>query len=320
MEIYILGIVFSEKSIRRAENRVFMKLTNYIEVDLDHYKLMNSDLKGFPDEHLLLHYAKHGYREGRVSSKYSSRENLLSSLENKKILEIGPFCSPLLTGKNVKYFDVLNKEQLLARAKKLGLSSHKVPEIDYVEPNGNISVIKDRFDGLVSSHNIEHQPDLINHLKDAAKLLKKGGVYNLIIPHSKYCFDASLPLTKISEIFNAYYEKRNVHSVGSVIEHRALTTHNDTKEHWKNTKSLHQSSYESHILNNGLDFAKIKQALSEYEKSKGEYIDVHAWQFTPVSFSAIIKCLIDLKIIPYSAIRVFGPVKDRNEFIAIIKK
>ena len=209
-------------------------ISRTISFDVEFYKENHADLKGLSNKSLSLHYCTHGYIEGRLAAKYCTREELIRSLEGQKILELGPFCSPLLTGTKVKYFDVLNKSQLKKRARELGLSLDRIPEIDYVDPNGNISIIDDKFSNVISSHNLEHHPDLISHLIEVSKLLVDKGQYNLIVPNSKFCFDVNLPVSKISEIFNAFYEKRKVHSIGSVIEHRSLIGHNDTKKHWEN--------------------------------------------------------------------------------------
>ncbi|WP_422133025.1 MULTISPECIES: hypothetical protein [unclassified Endozoicomonas] len=108
------------------------------------------------------------------------------------------------------------------------------------------------------------------------------------------------------------YEKRKIHTVGSVIEHLAMTTHNDPVEHWRGVQKTTDYQW--------VDSIRIKDAIDKYEKSNGDYIDVHAWQFTPISFFNIIKSLIDLDFIGFSNIYVSGQVKNRFEFTAIIEK
>ena len=103
---------------------------------------------------------------------------------DKTVLEIGPFHSPLfVSGENVKYFDVLDSEGL----RKWGSNSplHTAegvpPKIHYVSENGNLKIIKEeKFDYVFSSHNIEHQLDLILHLNDVYDLLKTNGKYLLM--------------------------------------------------------------------------------------------------------------------------------------------
>ncbi len=90
---------------------------------------------------------------------------------NISILEIGPFYSPICIGNKVKYFDILNKESLIKRARRIDekISIEKIPYIDYVSPTGDLSIINETFDAIVSSHAVEHQLDLIDHLQTISK-------------------------------------------------------------------------------------------------------------------------------------------------------
>ena len=285
-----------------------MSICKFINLDLNFYRENYTDLRAFSDARLVSHYERNGYREGRLTSAIADRQGFLGIITGNNILEIGPFYNPLIRGRHVKYVDVLATAGLREKAKSIGKNPDHIPHIDYVVPAGNLSVIHDRFDAVCSSHNIEHQPDLIGHLKDVARCLSPGGKYYLIIPNAAYCYDASLPLTKISEIFNAVYERRTVHTIGSVIEHWAMTTHNKTLRHW-------QSKGQGFTP---LDPDKVMAAIREYEQADGGYIDVHAWQFTPLSFSNIMNCLIAMGAVPFRSVTVNGPVYGRNEFTAIL--
>lgn len=293
---------------------IYTDLSNLIEIDFEFYKTHHSDLSNLTEEHLSQHYSAHGYWEGRPASKYCYRDEFIK-FAPKKTLELGPFNSPLIVGGDIKYFDVLSKEELVKRAKEIGISQEKIPHIHYVSDSGDLGVIDEKFNAIISSHNIEHQPDLITHFKNVAKILNDDGKYYLIVPHSNYCFDAALPESKISDIFNAYYERRTLHTIGSVIEHFGMTIHNNTQKHWDDTQQIKDKS-KVRILNP----AQISSALKTYNANIGTYIDVHAWQFTPISFSNILNCLIEMREIPFSKVRVFGQIKGSNEFTAIIEK
>lgn len=282
-----------------------------IDLDVDFYKSKYPDLSALDDEQARRHYFEFGYKEGRESNRYCLRDSFVRLFAEKKILEIGPFANPLLRHSGVRYCDVLSAEELRRRALSVGLNPADVPHIDYVLRDCGLESISDRFDVLVSSHNIEHQPDLISHLNDAAKLLDDGGVYALIIPNARYCFDAGLPLSKISEVLNAFYEKRKIHSVGAVVEHRALTVHNNAEKHW-----LSEGIHKEYIP---IDSKKVKSALMEFESSSGSYIDVHAWQFDPLSFSDIVNVLIDVGLLRFRGVECAGPVYGRNEFVALLR-
>lgn len=87
------------------------------DFDILIYKNNNPDLFNFTDEQLLNHYAVSGKNEGRICNKITNRHDLIQSIDkNTSCLEIGPFDCPVLIGPNIKYFDVLNKEELIERA------------------------------------------------------------------------------------------------------------------------------------------------------------------------------------------------------------
>src|SRR5579872_180659 len=160
--------------------------------DLVRAKLNALDLKK--------HFEIHGKKEGRISNSIQSRTNFIELIpKDAATLEIGPFYNPVAKGKNVKYFDVLNQSDLTARAKSIGTPYENIPKIDFVDPQGDLSVISEQFDVVVSCHCIEHQPDLIDHLQKVEKLLNPGGFYFIIIPDKRYCFDHFIPETTIAE-------------------------------------------------------------------------------------------------------------------------
>ena len=140
--------------------------------------------------------------------------------------------------------------------------------------------------------------------------MEDDGFYANIIPNSNFCFDASLEVSNIAEVLEAHLEKRTIHKISSVIEHYALTSHNDPQKHWKdNQKRI-----------NELDISKIESVLTEIANNYPKYYDVHAWQFNPISFSIIFNALIKLNKISFSKLKVFGNVFNRFEFIAIFYK
>ncbi|WP_422133026.1 hypothetical protein [Endozoicomonas sp. ALD040] len=174
-----------------------------IDLDVGFYRKKYDDLNHFNDRKLARHYSQYGYYEGRECNPYCLREKLTVLCNDKRVLEIGPFTTPQLKGDTVSYADVLNTDDLIKRARDIGFSTQDIPIIDYVIDNLSLSKIATRFECVFSSHNIEHQPDLISHLQEVYNLLSDKGRYYLVVPHCSFCFDATLPPTKISEIFNA---------------------------------------------------------------------------------------------------------------------
>lgn len=227
-----------------------------------------------------------------------------------KILEIGPLNRPLVTGSQVEYFDILPTSKLKEKAQGEGLDPTTVPNINYSHPNGNLSSIEGQFDSIVSSHCIEHQPDLIGHLKAVSNLLNKNGKYYLIIPDQNFCFDHFLPPSKITAIVEAYEEKRQTPKRLNIIEHLALTTHNDSFRHWKGDHG------------SGMDdvLKRWESAEAVVKNSKGAYLDVHCWQFDPKSFARLINQLKHLGLISFNCIQIVPTEKNDIEFFAVLEK
>lgn len=273
------------------------------EYDEKIYRIYD-DLKHFDSVKLFEHFCIHGKKEGRLSN-IMSRE-YLKIFDVKKCLEIGPFDNPFFRGENIKYFDVLNKDDLIKRA--IEHNRHgDVPFIHYVSSTGDLTVVNEKFDTVFSSHCIEHQPDFIEHLIKVGDILNEGGKYIIICPDKRYCFDHFIPETYISEIIVAHEERRTKHTLKAVIEHLSLITHNDAYQHW--------------IGNHGsinYDHEKVKDIIKKYYES--DYIDVHGLQFTPDSFKNIITFLSDNQIIPFRIYRCYHTKYAEFEFICILEK
>ena len=241
---------------------------------------------------------------------YFWRKPFVASIpKDVSILEIGPFYNPVCVGDSVKYFDILSKENLIKRAKQIdeNINSERIPYIEYVSPTGDLSIINETFDAIVSCHAIEHQLDLIDHLQKTSKLLKAGGKYYVIAPDKRYCFDHFMNESTIADVINAHVVKPTKTSVRSVIEHRALSTHNNAFKHWMGI----------HKLKNDIS-SKIKNALTEYMVS--DYVDVHSWYFTPKSFSNNIKLLHQLGYIDFTIDKLYPTSPGSLEFYAVLQK
>lgn len=260
----------------------------------------------FLDDSRLRHMAlKNGWITNRVRNR---NEFIRLFADIRPALEIGSFDRCLLEQRDVRHFDVLDQAQLQARAKALKRKPEAVPFIDYVSPHGSLAGIDARFELVISSHSIEHVPDLITHLSEIRNVLTPTGFYALIMPDCRYCFDHFLAPSTVADVVQANIERRKVHRLASVIEHRALTTHNRSKDHWGGVHGEEHNSNPTRLL----------KAIAEWRKADGGYIDVHAWQFTPDSFRTLISTLFNAGLIRMRVERVYPPTWGANEFMAIL--
>lgn len=236
---------------------------------------------------------------------------LLQQESHSSILEIGPLNRPLVSTLKTKYFDLHPTEELQKKAQSEGLDPETVPNIDYSDPQGNLGVVTEKFDNIVSAHCIEHQPDLIAHFIQCSKMLSgPNSRYWLVVPDKRYCFDALIPESTIIDIIKAHEEKLTKPTIYKVIEHRALTTHNDPVLHWQN----------NHGVQNLDILARFNAAKSEFENARGRYIDVHCWQFTPDSLSIIIDALFKLGLIDFEVEKIWETRENDLEFFLVLRK
>jgi hypothetical protein len=271
---------------------------------------MNKDLANRTDEQLVEHYRIHGRAEGRIANELMNRNQFASLITSEiKALEIGPFTTPLLHGDNIQYCDILNTEELKKRAKNIGLCPDTIPYIHHVVGVLGLDEFVGEYD-VLSSHCVEHQPDLISHFQQVERKLKNGGHYLLLIPDKRYCFDRYIPLTTIAEVIQAHEDKRSVHILRSIIEHRSMTVHNDASIHWR----------DNHTEKPAINLENLKSAIDEWRASEGKYIDVHAWYFTPSTFTEIIELLNQLSFTRLKVETVYSTRFESNEFWAILKK
>ncbi len=279
--------------------------------DTDLYLRLNPDVAQAGIDPVT-HYQLFGRQEGRLYSVNASTRKGLAMLasEAASVLEIGPFCNPVLIGENVSYFDVLTRENLIMRANEIGYDIKHAPYIDFVSPNGDLSIVDRKFDAVLSSHCVEHQPDLIGHLNQVERILVKGGLYYLIIPDKRFCFDYPIPHSTLEEVLAAQGDKK--HSLIKVIEHRAMVTHNDAARHWRGDHF--DAGWEE------LQPHRVRAAVAEYEAAEGGYIDVHHWQFTPDVFQSIITALFERGLINLTIREINQTPHDQLEFTCLLIK
>ena len=279
---------------------------------LDALRANHPDLAGFDDAALIGHYRRTGFAEGRKGFRIADRNAFVALIgPQERTLEIGPFHAPVLTGPNVRYFDVLDRKGLVERATSHGLDTARIPEeIHFVSSTGDLSIVTERFDAVVSSHCIEHQPDLVRHLRLVADVLCNGGRYFVLVPDHRYCFDHFLSPSPTAAVIGAHLEARTRHTMRAVLEHRAHTAHNDPGRHWA---ADHGDPRENRA-------ARLRSAIDEIAHAGDDYIDVHAWQFTPESFATVIDDLAELDLIPFDVERLYPTPRHHVEFWAILRK
>jgi len=275
------------------------------------YRAAHPDLALADDAAAARHFAAEGREAGRIASPLARREGLIAAIDTTRpVLEIGPFCSPLVKGPGVEYLDRLDAAALRARAAAIGRDPVDCPPV--IHHVGTLDAVEDgRFDAIVAAHSLEHHPDLVRHLEEAARVLRDGGRYYLILPDKRFCFDHFLPESTLADVLDAFEAERTGHRLASVVEHVALTTHNDPARHWRGDHGAPTAEDRQR---------RTAEALAAYRGAAGDYLDVHAWQFTPASFTALLEALARLDLSAFEVEAVYDTPHNQGEFCAVLRR
>jgi len=278
------------------------------EFDPAIYHDLHADLAHMDDAMLEQHYHSYGRAEGRVSSNIDNRMAFVGLVgPDISALEIAPFVTPLLRGGNTFYYDAFGEDRQRQHAIDYGYNPDDVPHMDYT---GSLDDVPRTFQAVLSSHVIEHQPDLIGHLVQVEHRLERGGRYFIVIPDKRYCFDRFNAPSTIADIVEAHEERRTVHSLKSLITYQALRVHNEPAKHWAE-KDLRPPT---------ADPAKITEAVQMWRSSNGAYLDTHGWYFTPDTFRENIDLTVRLGLTSLSIERLYSTPYGSNEFWTVLRK
>lgn len=252
--------------------------------------------------------------------EYTVLKPLLCGLEkNSCILEIGGGYNPRFNKDvyhNSYHLDHCDTDSLRAKYLQDSAVSHLVDQIqpvDFVYDGSPIeSLIPQelRFDFIYSSHAIEHQVDFVGHLRSLEQILKPQGRIILVIPDLRACFDRFRFPTVTSDVLVVYRRTLAIHqgkqvfdalAQGADINPGRLITPNEVR---------HAAFY--HPLETAFD------AMCSAELECGNYTDIHAWTFTPVSFRLLmvelfLLDLINLQVVTLTS--VYG-----NQFCAVLER
>lgn len=287
------------------------------EFDPNVYRSLHEDLVALSDDELLAHYRDHGKSEGRRTHALVDRQAFADLIADQHSLEIGPYAQPLLRGKNVRYADIYSSAEMRAMAPGVGLDPAGVPEIDWIVDPNDISAIDSVFDAVLSSHAIEHQPNLVGHLQQVSRILRPGGRYLVLAPDHRYCFDHFKTASTIIDVLDAYIRDVKLHDPRSLIASRLLLTHNEPMRHWNGDHGKPEQN--PHFPDD--DRNKLLQdALDLLRNSPSALFNDHAWFFTPDSFASIITDLANLSLTNFRIERMYPTLRDTFEFWVVLQK
>jgi predicted SAM-dependent methyltransferase len=250
-----------------------------------------------------MHYwtkAKHlGFEKMGVESKSWAQSMVDPSA---LVLEIGPLADPLFPkreGWNSLSVDHLETDEL--KSKYLDhshIDTSKIETVDIVWTGDASELLiaaethAGSIDAVVACHVLEHMSNPLGFMSACFELLKPNGKLLLVLPNKWFTFDYFRPASTAGELFGAFLEKRNVPSTAQIFDHLSLAVrYKDGLLDPEISRSVDNFSW-AHELDEALTIAR-----KNFETK--EYIDVHAWIFTPESFSTISKIFSNLGILNF---------------------
>lgn len=232
-------------------------------------------------------------------------------------LEIGPGPNPIapkLDGFKVEVVDYALKEVLIKKFQAEGVSTDRIEEVDHVwqgQSYAELTGVRNYYDWIIASHVIEHVPDLIGFLNSCSEVLQDRGVVSLAIPDKRFCFDRFRPVSSLGQVIDSHLMLKKKHSVGSKIDFDLNYVRNRGLVYW--------DRFAPHV--NEFEFANkaesIKWHLNADDKAE-DYVDCHAWCFTPNSFRLLVFDLYHLGLTDLREIGTF-PAEGAEFLIALGK-
>ncbi|MGO9596810.1 MAG: hypothetical protein ACLP7Q_02185 [Isosphaeraceae bacterium] len=217
-------------------------------------------------------------------------------------IEIGPSHNPVAPKKNgyrVHIIDHATQTELIEKYRTHNLNVENIEEVDFVWKGESYVQLTGRhkyYDWIIASHMVEHSPDLIGFLNECDSILKEEGVLSLAIPDKRFCFDHFRPLSGIAKVIDSHIGKQKTHSPGTAAEHILNAVNRDGKIAWSDR---YQGQY--HLHHKSLD--ECVQMMDR--TARGEYVDFHAWCFTPSSFRLLIHDLNLLGLVSLQEVAFF---------------
>lgn len=229
---------------------------------------------------------------------------LLHVKKDGRGVEIGASHAPIApkcAGYNVHVIDHATRGELLDKYKDEDVKLENIEDVDFVwkgESYAELTGNRDHYDWIIASHVIEHVPNLVGFINSCDEILNETGVLSLAVPDLRFCFDHFRPASGLSKVIDAHYEKHTVHTPGSVAEFNLNLVKRDDLPGWG----------ENTLLKDRYSFTNSREKVLDYldrSVNGGDYLDCHAWCFTPHSFRLIISDLYDLGLIKMREIGFF---------------
>ena len=237
-----------------------------------------------------------------------------------RLIEIGPSFNPVAPKSAGWQVTVVDHASQAGLVEKYTGNPHvdvrRIEAVDVVWQGGPLETAvpaadHGRYAALIASHVIEHIPDVIGFLRSVQVLLHPTeGRLILAVPDKRFCFDVFRPVSTTGHLLAAHKALRGRHIAAHMFDHVAYKSSLNGQGAW-----ARQPLGDGLRLDHSLD-----QAMAQFEAitPDGDYVDCHAWQFTPASFALLILELSDLGLIDWQV--EWSAAQPATEFLVRLRR
>jgi SAM-dependent methyltransferase len=242
----------------------------------------------------------------------------LIDLESSRGIEFGPLHDPMIdpSQSGVIYVDHANTNDLKAKYESdPNVDVREIVDVNFVYSGSNLSETigeANSLDYVLSSHVGEHIPDFIAWMAECRKVLNSNGIFVIILPDKRFCWDAMRPNSNASDLIQAHKRKLTRPSLGMIWQAKTKAVALGNKITWYTFSNPTPSETYRRVINR----QDLVSSLWRY-LIKREYLDVHCWVFSADTFREIIDSLREQKLCDFKVEAVHGP--EGNEFIAVMR-
>lgn len=241
------------------------------------------------------------------------------------IMEISPLSSPLLPRDYAGYrsIDVTDRSGLINKYKDHdAVDKNMIQEPSYIWKGQRYRELvgeETKFQLIVAAHVLEHVPNLISFLNDAASILETDGELRLIFPDYRYCFDWSREPSRLADIVAAHVENRTRPTSADVYDYFALVhtggVQNDPAKHWGTSE---RDFLQERVLTPSVEWHDL--AMKQTMQSFTAYVDVHVWRFDSNTFYAYMSFLTKVGLVKLQLTNIVPAQTDNFEIFATFRK
>jgi len=211
-------------------------------------------------------------KEHFVRSRPSFSRKILSLVRGRKLLEIGGPSRVFKEGENIPVYDIADSvdnvnycaqtlwESKLSEMAPFVFSPRKDPGLQYLREACDLTGLPNAsYDGIISSHCLEHVANPLGALAEWRRVTKPGGMLLLLVPDQRYTFDVRRPVTSIDHLRKDH--ERNTGENDTTHFEEVIRLHDLAMDEAAGSREALTKRVQSNAINRGLHHHVFDAAL-----------------------------------------------------------